>query len=87
MLVTQTLASLTTPASCGVQKKKSYAGPHGIEIPYRAFPKRFGPRTLSLESVDYFETTDHFSGRKKKLNEQNVKVYWKIRIEDRGIRD
>ena len=30
MLVTQTLASLTTPASCGVQKKKSYAGPHAL---------------------------------------------------------
>ena len=24
---------------------------------------------------------------KKNLNEQNVQVYWKIRIEDRGIRD
>ena len=70
------------------KKKKSYAGPHGIEIPYRAFPKRFGPRILSLESVDYFGTTDHFSGRKKKnLNEQNVQVYWKIRIEESGIED
>ena len=60
-----------------------------IEIPYRAFPERVGPSILSLESVDYFGTTDHFSGRKKKnnLNEQNFKVYWKIRIEDRGIRD
>ena len=38
---------------------------HRIEIPYRAFPERVGPRILSLESVDYFETTDHFSGRKK----------------------
>ena len=48
----------------------------------RAFPG-------SLESVDYFEATDHFSGRKKKnnLNEQNFKVYRKIRIEDRRIRD
>ena len=62
---------------------------HRIEIPYQAFPERVGPRILSLESVDYFGTTDHFSGRKKKnnLNEQNFKVYWKIRIEDRGIRD
>ena len=49
---------------------------HRIEIPYRAFPERVGPRILSLESVDYFRTTDH-----------NFKVYWKIRIEDRGIRD
>ena len=63
---------------------------HRIEIPYRAFPERVGPRILSLESVDYFGTTDHFSGRKKKknnLNEQNFKVYWKIRIKDRGSRN
>ena len=65
-----------------VYKKKSYAGPHGIEIPYRAFPL-----FLSLESVDYFGTTDHFSGRKKILNEENFKVYWKIRIEESGIED
>ena len=37
-----------------------------IDIPYRAFPERFGPRILSLESADYVGTTDHFSGRKKK---------------------
>ena len=51
-----------------------------------AFPER----VPSLESVDYFGTTDNFSGRKKKkenLNEQNFKVYWKIRIEDRGSRN
>ena len=62
---------------------------HRIEIPCRAFPERVGPRVLSLESVDYFGATDHFRGRKKKnnLNEQNCKVYWKIRIEDPGIRD
>ena len=71
-----------------VYKKKSYAGPHGIEIPYRAFPERFGQRILSLESVDYFGTIEHFSGRKQKiLNEQNFKVYWKIRIEESGIED
>ena len=36
---------------------------HRIEIPYRAFPERVGPRILSLECVDYFgTTTDHFSG-------------------------
>ena len=84
-LVTQTLASVTTPASCGVQKKP-YAGPYGIEIPYRAFPERFGPRILSLESVDYFGTTDHFSGRNKKiLNEQNFQGL--LENQDRGIRD
>ena len=54
--------------------------------PYQAFLERVGPRILSLESVDYFGTTDHFSGRKKEnnQNQQNCKVYWKIRIEDRG---
>ena len=60
---------------------------HRIEIPYRAFLERFGPRILSLERVDYFGATDHFSGRKKNLNEQNFKVNWKMRIEDQGIRD
>ena len=62
---------------------------HRIEISYRAFPERFGKRILSLESVDYFGTTGHFSGRKKKnnLNEQNIKAYWKIRIEESGIED
>ena len=35
--------------------------------PYQAFPERVGPRILSLESVDYFGTTDHFSGQKKKI--------------------
>ena len=38
---------------------------HRIQIPYRAFPERVGPRILSLESVDYFRTSDYFSGRKK----------------------
>ena len=49
---------------------------HRIEIPYQAFPEWVGPRIVSLESVDYFGTTDH-----------NFKVYWKIRIEDRGSRN
>ena len=31
-----------------------------IEIPYRAFPERVGPRILLLESVNYFGATDHF---------------------------
>ena len=62
---------------------------HRIEIPYRAFPERVGPRILSLERDDYFGTTDHSSVRKKEnnLNEQNLKAYWKIRIEDGGIKD
>ena len=39
---------------------------HRKEIPNLAFPERVGPRILSLESVDYFRTSDYFSGRKKK---------------------
>ena len=36
---------------------------------FRVFPEGAGPRILSLESVDYFGTTEHFSGRKKKTEE------------------
>ena len=58
---------------------------HRIEISYRTFPERVGPRILSLESVDYFGTIDYFSGRKKvQCYEHNFEVYWKTRIEDRG---
>ena len=35
---------------------------HRIEIPYRAFLEQVAPRILSLESVNYFGTTDHFTG-------------------------
>ena len=38
---------------------------------FRAFPERVGPRILSLESVDFFETSEHFSGRENR-NQQNV---------------
>ena len=30
-----------------------------------AFPERVGLRILSLESIDYFGTSEYFSGRKK----------------------
>ena len=62
---------------------------HRIEIPYRAFPEQAGPRILSL-SVDYFEQLiTSVVEKKKNLNEENFKVYWKIgsRIEDRGSRN
>ena len=37
-----------------------------------SFPKRVGPQILLLESIDYFGTSDNFSGRKKNnLAEQN----------------
>ena len=36
------------------------------KIKFRAFPKRVGPRILSLESVDDFGASEHYlSGRKK----------------------
>ena len=66
---------------------------HRIEIPYRAFPERVGPRILSLESVDYFGTTDHFSGRKKKkrriLMSKTSRFNGKSgsRIQESGIKD
>ena len=37
---------------------------------FRAFPERVGPRILSLESVDFFETSEHFNGREKKNEEE-----------------
>ena len=30
------------------------------KIKSRAFPKRVGPRILSLQSVDYFGTSEHY---------------------------
>ena len=38
-----------------------------IEILYWAFPERVGPRILSLESVDYFGTSENVSSRKKRI--------------------
>ena len=38
-------------------------------IKFRAFPKRVGPRILSLQSVDFFGTSEHkWVGEKKKNN-------------------
>ena len=31
-----------------------------LKIKFRAFPKRVGPRILSLESVDYFGTSENY---------------------------
>ena len=38
----------------------------------RAFPKRVGPRILSLEIVYYFGTTDYFSGRKQEQSFEQI---------------
>ena len=37
---------------------------------FRAFPERVSPRILSLESVDFFETSEHFNGREKKTKKK-----------------
>ena len=39
---------------------------------FRAFPERISPRILSLERVDNFGTSEHFSGRKKNPNSQRL---------------
>ena len=69
---------------------------HRIEIPYWAFPEQVGPQILSHESVDYFGTSDYFSGwNKDNLYQQNFAVYtgkpglrigdWGLGIGDRGF--
>ena len=41
---------------------------------------------MEFESVDYFRTSEHFSGRKMNdLNEQNFEVYWRTGIGDWGL--
>ena len=61
---------------------------HRIEIPYWAFPEQVGPQILSHESVDYFGTSDYFSGWKKdqSLSAKLWGLYLKTRIEDWGLR-
>ena len=46
------------------------------KIKFRAFPKRVGPRILSLESVDYFGTSEHcwVAGKKKILISKTAMV-------------
>ena len=62
---------------------------HRMEIPYRAFAKRVGPRSYSLKVFIILEQliTSVVEKKKNNLNQQNFKVDWKIRIEDGGIRD
>ena len=60
---------------------------HRIQIPYWAFQELVGSWILSLESVDYFGTSDYFSGWKKEqsLSAKLWGLYWKTRIEDWGL--
>ena len=46
------------------------------KIEFRAFPKRVGPRILSLESVDHFGTGEHYSVVQKKLESSLAKLRW-----------
>ena len=39
------------------------------KIKFRAFVKRVGPRILSLESVEYFQTSEHHLVVEKKKEE------------------
>ena len=43
------------------------------KIKFRAFPKHVGPRILSLESVDFFEASEHYWAveKNKNFNYQN----------------
>ena len=65
---------------------------HRIEIPYRAFAQRVGPRILSLESVDYLEQLITSVFEKKKriiLMSKTSRLTGKsgLRIEESGIED
>ena len=46
------------------------------KIKFRAFPKRVGPWILSLESVDYFGTSEHYLVVKKKEESYLAKLRW-----------
>ena len=35
------------------------------KIKFRAFPQQVGPQILSHKSIDYFGTSEHYSGKKK----------------------
>ena len=35
------------------------------KIKFRAFPQQVGPQILSHESIDYFGTSGHYSGKKR----------------------
>ena len=37
------------------------------KIKFRAFPKCVGPQIISLESVDYFGASEHYSVVEKKI--------------------
>ena len=46
------------------------------KIKLRAFPKRVGPRILSLESVDYFGASEHYWVVEKKKESELTKLRW-----------
>ena len=46
------------------------------KIKFRAFPKRVGPWILSLESVNYFGTSEHYWVVKKEWESYLAKLRW-----------
>ena len=48
--------SLGRPLETGTKNRCVMEG----KIKFRAFPKRVGPRILSLQSVDFFGTSKHY---------------------------
>ena len=52
------------------------------DFKFRAFPKRVGPRILSLESVDYFGTSEHYWAVEKKrrilISKTSMVGCWKL---------
>ena len=59
-----------------------------IQIPYWAFQELVGSWIISLQSGDYFGTSDYFSRWKteQSLSAKLWGLYWKTRIEDWGLR-
>ena len=51
---------------------------------FRAFPKRVGPRILSLQSVDYFRTSEHYWVVYKKKEAWLAKLRWSD-VDDRML--
>ena len=45
------------------------------EFKFRAFLKRVGPRFPSLESIDYFGTSEHYMSGQKKIGRCNFSLY------------
>ena len=63
MILAETVETGTK--NCCVMPRMFYEESLG-KIKFRAFPKRVGPRILSLESVDYVAASEHYWELEKK---------------------